>query len=355
MSLFEQILKPMFKIFFSFVDPVIFIPIVLILVIVFIKKHKDYKNCSYYQITKLPFISVKHDLGRFGEYLTYKYLKKFETYGAKFLFNVYIPKEDGETTEIDVLMINSKGLFVFESKNYSGWIFGNESQKNWYQTLPKGKGKSHKEPFYNPIIQNRSHIKHLEALIGEQIPMHSIIVFSERCTLKHITVKDNEIKVINRNNVFSTVSDICNTVPSDLLSADEITELYNKLYPYTQVNEITKAEHISNIKKNSQPQPIRKVSSTEISVLETKTTETPTNSQPQTNVEPTIVEPDANISPAEIKESNPEPDIQETQNLKCPKCNSDLILRTATRGANIGKQFYGCSNYPKCKYIQNIE
>ena len=224
MSLFEQILKPMFKIFFSFVDPVIFIPIVLILVIVFIKKHKDYKNCSYYQITKLPFISVKHDLGRFGEYLTYKYLKKFETYGAKFLFNVYIPKEDGETTEIDVLMINSKGLFVFESKNYSGWIFGNESQKNWYQTLPKGKGKSHKEPFYNPIIQNRSHIKHLKALIGEQIPMHSIIVFSERCTLKNITGKDNEIKVINRNKVFSTVSDISNTVPSDLLRADEITE-----------------------------------------------------------------------------------------------------------------------------------
>ena len=102
MSLFEQILKPILKTFFSFVDPIIFIPVVLILIIVFIKKHKDYKNCAYYQITKLPFISVKHDLGRFGEYLTYKYLKKFETYGAKFLFNVYIPKEDGETTEIDV-------------------------------------------------------------------------------------------------------------------------------------------------------------------------------------------------------------------------------------------------------------
>ncbi|MBR3866062.1 MAG: topoisomerase DNA-binding C4 zinc finger domain-containing protein, partial [Clostridia bacterium] len=29
-------------------------------------------------------------------------------------------------------------------------------------------------------------------------------------------------------------------------------------------------------------------------------------------------------------------------------------LRRATRGANAGNQFYGCSNYPKCKYIQNI-
>ena len=85
-----------------------------------------------------------------------------------------------ETTEIDVLMISPKGLFVFESKNYSGWIFGSENQKNWYQTLPAGRGRSHKENFYNPIMQNRSHIKHLKAFLGTDIPVRSIIVFSDR-------------------------------------------------------------------------------------------------------------------------------------------------------------------------------
>ncbi len=54
----------------------------------------------------------------------------------------------GGTTEIDLLLIHPKGLFVFESKNYSGWIFGNEVYQNWTQTLPKGRrGDVHKERF----------------------------------------------------------------------------------------------------------------------------------------------------------------------------------------------------------------
>ena len=48
-------------------------------------------------------------------------------------------------------------------------------------------------------------------------------------------------------------------------------------------------------------------------------------------------------------------DSEKPQILKCPKCNGDLILRTAKRGANAGKSFYGCSNYPKCKYIESIK
>ncbi|MEE1279302.1 MAG: topoisomerase DNA-binding C4 zinc finger domain-containing protein, partial [Oscillospiraceae bacterium] len=59
---------------------------------------------------------------------------------------------------------------------------------------------------------------------------------------------------------------------------------------------------------------------------------------------------------------NPSTVSQETENIattsqeiKCPKCGADLIIRTATRGANAGKQFYGCSNYPKCRYIENIK
>ena len=97
---------------------------------------------------------VQFNKGRYGEYLIYKYLKGHEINGAMFLFNVYVPKENGETSEIDVIMIHHKGIFVFESKNYSGWIFGSETQRMWTQTLPKGRKRSHKESFYNPIIQN---------------------------------------------------------------------------------------------------------------------------------------------------------------------------------------------------------
>ena len=39
----------------------------------------------------------------------------------------------------------------------------------------------------------------------------------------------------------------------------------------------------------------------------------------------------------------------------CPRCGGKLVLRTAKKGTNAGKQFYGCSNYPSCRYIRNIE
>ena len=37
----------------------------------------------------------------------------------------------------------------------------------------------------------------------------------------------------------------------------------------------------------------------------------------------------------------------------CPRCNSQMVLRTAKKGANAGNQFWGCSRYPECKGIVN--
>jgi hypothetical protein len=39
----------------------------------------------------------------------------------------------------------------------------------------------------------------------------------------------------------------------------------------------------------------------------------------------------------------------------CPKCGSPLVLRTVKSGLNEGRQFYGCSSYPACRHIKNIE
>lgn len=69
-------------------------------------------------------------------------------------------------------------IFVVESKNYSGWIFGNEKS------------------FYNPIMQNKTHIKWLKKQVGNNIPVYSVIAFSERCKLKDITVESKDVKVI---------------------------------------------------------------------------------------------------------------------------------------------------------------
>ena len=39
---------------------------------------------------------------------------------------------------------------------------------------------------------------------------------------------------------------------------------------------------------------------------------------------------------------------------QCPKCGSLMIKRLAKRGRNTGKYFYGCSKYPECKSVINI-
>lgn len=267
-------------------------------------------------------LTMVRDLGKYGEYLIYKKLHKFEKdLGAKFLFNVYIPKDNGETTEIDVLMISSKGIFVFESKNYSGWIFGHESQYYWTQVLPKGRGRSNKEKFYNPIMQNNGHIKHLKSLVGEDIPMYSVIAFSERCTLKEITVISRDVQVMNRDVVKSEISKLFNQYP-DVLSTEEMDNIYSVLYPFTQVDEVAKQQHIINIKGE----------------LKSKTATIETPKQIESIAETTTEE--KNIQENELPK------------LRCPKCNGELIMRTAKRGENKGKTFYGCSNYPKCKYMQ---
>lgn len=106
--------------------------------------------------------------GRRGEKLTERELNLVKFFGrkGKVLRNIYIPKDNGETTEIDVIFITQKGIFVIESKNYSGWIFGDEKSTYWTVMLPN----KEKNRFYNPIKQNQTHIKWLACYLNEDIP-----------------------------------------------------------------------------------------------------------------------------------------------------------------------------------------
>lgn len=72
----------------------------------------------------IDFILPPDFLGRHGKKLTEKELKWGYFFGCigKALRNLQIPKDNGDTSEIDVVYITQKGIFVFESKDYSGWI-----------------------------------------------------------------------------------------------------------------------------------------------------------------------------------------------------------------------------------------
>jgi len=91
-----------------------------------------------------------------------------------------IHASSSDTTQIDHIFVSKYGIFVVETKNYQGWIFGNEKQAQWTQKLYK---KSYR--FQNPLRQNYKHQKALQALLD--IPfekIHSVIAFMGEATFK---------------------------------------------------------------------------------------------------------------------------------------------------------------------------
>ena len=74
------------------------------------------------------------DAGSIGEHFVRQALLPLEGY-KKLLSNCYLPKSDGTFTEIDVILLHESGIYVVESKNYSGWIFGKDYEQYWTQSL----------------------------------------------------------------------------------------------------------------------------------------------------------------------------------------------------------------------------
>ncbi len=93
-----------------------------------------------------------------------------ETYRA--VHDLTLPTPDG-TTQIDHVVVSRYGVFVIETKNMKGWIFGGERQAQWTQKIYR-----HTTRFLNPLLQNYKHVKALQALLD--VPpetIHSIVSF----------------------------------------------------------------------------------------------------------------------------------------------------------------------------------
>lgn len=78
---------------------------------------------------------------------------------------------------------------------------------------------------------------------ADDLPVHSVIVFSERCTLKNVTVKSDEIRVITRDALKSTAAQIMEASHA-VLENERIQALYEQLYPFSQVDKEVKKRHI---------------------------------------------------------------------------------------------------------------
>jgi predicted RNA-binding Zn-ribbon protein involved in translation (DUF1610 family) len=202
--------------------------------------------------------------------------------------NVTIPTEDG-TTQIDHIIVSRFGVFVVETKNMKGWIFGNERQKTWTQQIYKLKHK-----FQNPLHQNYKHTKTLEAALGlTPEKLISVVTFVGDSTFKtdmpaNVTYGGGYIRFIkSHTEVLLTESEVQQII-------GQIAD--GRLKPSIKTH-IQHARHVKEIVATKQ-------------------------------------------APAEASATNP-----------CPKCGSDMVLRTSKKGSQAGKQFWGCSAYPKCRTV----
>jgi len=199
--------------------------------------------------------------------------------------NVTLPTDDG-TTQIDHIIVSKYGLFVVETKNMKGWIFGNPNQKIWTQKIFK-----HSSKFQNPLHQNYKHVKTLESFLGLQdYKIFSVVVF----------IGDNTFKTEMPENVTYGKGYIryIKTKTQVVLNEAEVTEITNKIkYGRLAQSFKTTREHVKHVSQ--------------------------------------IVS-------------------DKEKRITCPSCGGSMILIETKQGQNVGKKFWGCSTFPKCRGIVNV-
>lgn len=195
--------------------------------------------------------------------------------GKQYLVNDLTISEKGKTSQIDHILINSNGIYVIETKNYSGRIYGYEHQMQWTQVL----NKNTINHFYNPLKQNATHVYQLKNVLNTKMPLFSMIVFIQ-----------GNIEGIHTPHVYTL-----ETLRQEIHKAEgtysitEMVSVYNQLEVLKLKNNVTKEEHIQNIRKT----------------------------------------------------------IDDIENNICPRCGTRLIKKNGKYG-----EFWGCARYPDCKFTK---
>ena len=241
-------------------------------------------------IQRIP--SLNEIKGSIGEYITKYYLNV--TTDTLVLHDILIKNDEDMTSQIDLLIIGRTGIYVIEVKSYdNAKIYGNGKRSTWYYYLA---GK--KYDIYSPLKQNKNHIAYLKNFLADfgNIPYFSVLT---------VICDDFKIDDIN-DNPDNPDTFICSSLPAmskglKLLSKDKPEVLDDatrqKIFDYIQTNQqIGKDARLAHKEK--------------------------------------------------VKEIKKEIDYVKEQNL-CPYCKAPLVLRKGKYG-----EFYGCSNYPKCKYTR---
>lgn len=204
----------------------------IIIVFCFLLFNKKNKKAKKKQWVYKPYSQV---VGEKGEEVVASLLSYLpEEY---FVFNDVYLYIKGRSVQIDHVVISRYGVFVIETKNYTGWIYGNEKSEYWTQTIYENKYQ-----FRNPLKQNYSHIKSLQSIFGiEERVYYPIVVFHDRATLKCENVRNVMY--------FSELEDYILSQKIPKLHDEIVNRLSVVLNSYSIKDESQKQKHIYNVKQ----------------------------------------------------------------------------------------------------------
>jgi hypothetical protein len=187
-------------------------------------------------ILSLP--SVK---GYFGELSIRIWLCFLDKNKYKVINDVMIPSGQGRTAQIDHIVISVYGIFVIETKNYKGWIFGSEGSKYWTQVIYKTKNK-----FYNPILQNKGHVKALKELLVDypNIGYIPIVAFTTKADFKKLNVTSHVVYSLGLNRTIKRYT-------AEIISPDDMDRIYNTILNANIEDKKAKKEHVTRIQENT--------------------------------------------------------------------------------------------------------
>ena len=227
-------------------------------------------------------------VGEFVINISIKFMLDQNVY--RLIKNVTIKTSDG-TTQIDHILVSKFGIFVIETKNYAGWIFGDPKQKMWTQKIFKKTSK-----FQNPLHQNYKHTKTLEESLGlPSDKVLSLIVFVGDSTFK-TPMPDN---VVQSGQFLQFIKSKTDILFSDIEVSNITTRIQNIcLNPSFSVHR-EHVRHVNNI----------------VNLKRKKET--------------------VKLTP------------------RCPKCERELLVKTMNE-EGIDQKYWSCSGHPECLFSYKL-
>lgn len=239
------------------------------------------------------------------------------------LHDIYIETEEGQSAQIDFVVIAPKITYLIECKNLYGNIEIN-AKGDFIRNMQYG-GKWHKEGIYSPITQNMRHMEILKECCAE---------------------KKNLIMGFGFRKYFD------NFYKSLIVLANPKTVVNDRYAPKEIKNQVLRADQLVAVIKKMEADSGEIASSKKQMKERAESLLSKTSEKRKDYVEKykKIIE-----KMKSKKEEGKEETQKQEETLICPKCGAPMVLRVAKKGEKAGKKFYGCSQFPKCRFIMNIE